>query len=151
MRSLLDLTLRLGVAALAVVLAATAGGSADMDETPFLAENRATMDRMMAGMEVAPTGDVDRDFAAMMIAHHQGAIDMARAELRHGRNERLRRIAQGIVVEQQQEIEAMRLALGQPPLSPSAAVPPDQPPNPSAPTAPRPASMPTMTMQKERP
>jgi uncharacterized protein (DUF305 family) len=48
----------------------------------------------------------------MMIAHHQGAIDMAKAELRHGRNEQLRRIAQGIVVEQQQEIEAMRLAAG---------------------------------------
>jgi uncharacterized protein (DUF305 family) len=78
----------------------------------FAAETQAAMDRMMRGMMVPPTGDVDRDFAAMMIAHHQGAIDMAKAELRHGRNEQLRRIAQGIVVEQQQEIEAMRLAAG---------------------------------------
>jgi Domain of unknown function (DUF305) len=72
------------------------------------------MDKMMAGMDVKPTGDVDADFAAMMIPHHQGAIDMALAELRHGRNEQLRRIAQEIIVEQQQEINAMRLALGQP-------------------------------------
>ena len=83
-------------------------------EAPFLAENNTAMDKMMAGMEVKPTGDVDVDFAAMMIPHHQGAIAMALAELRYGRNERLRRIAQEIVVEQQQEIVAMHLALGQP-------------------------------------
>lgn len=80
------------------------------------------MDRMMAGMSIKPSGDVDQDFAAMMIPHHQGAIEMAQAELRHGRNEQLRRIAQGIIVEQQQEMAAMRLALGQP-LPPSVAAP----------------------------
>ncbi len=47
---------------------------------------------------------------------------MALAELRHGSNEQLRRIAQEIIVEQQQEIAAMRLALGQP-LPPSTASP----------------------------
>jgi hypothetical protein len=92
------------------------------DETPFLAENNAAMDKMMSEMAVKPTGDVDADFAAMMIPHHQGAIDMALAELRYGRNEQLRRIAQEIVVEQQQEIIAMRLALGQP-LPPPAVSP----------------------------
>jgi hypothetical protein len=80
----------------------------------FLAENQAAMHRMMTDMHAKPTGDVDQDFAAMMIPHHQGAIDMAQAELRHGQNEQLRRIAQQIIVEQQQEIAAMRLALGQP-------------------------------------
>jgi len=50
----------------------------------------------------------------MMIPHHQGAIDMAQAELRYGRNEQLRRLAQEIIVTQQQEIVAMRLALGEP-------------------------------------
>jgi uncharacterized protein (DUF305 family) len=92
------------------------------DEAPFLAENGAAMDKMMAGMNVKPTGDVDVDFAAMMIPHHQGAIDMALAELRYGKNEQLRRIAQEIIVDQQQEIAAMHLALGQK-LLPSAAAP----------------------------
>lgn len=92
------------------------------DEAPFLAENNAAMDKMMADMSVKPSGDVDVDFAAMMIPHHQGAIEMALAELRHGKNEQLRRIAQEIVVEQQQEIIAMRMALGQP-LPPSAPAP----------------------------
>jgi hypothetical protein len=72
------------------------------------------MDKMMVDMNVKPTGDVDVDFAAMMIPHHQGAIDMALAQLRYGKNEQLRRIAQEIIVEQQQEIIAMRMALGQP-------------------------------------
>ena len=94
-------------------------------ETPFLKENQAAMDKMMAGMDIRPSGDVDADFAAVMIPHHQGAIDMAVAELRYGHNEQLRRIAQEIVVEQQQEITAMRLALGQP--VPPSAPTPDQP------------------------
>src|ERR1700730_16632147 len=80
------------------------------------------MTRMMVGMEIMPSGDVDTDFAAMMAAHHQGAIDMAQAELRHGRHDALRRAAQEIIVTQQQEIAAMRLALGQP-LPPSVAAP----------------------------
>jgi uncharacterized protein (DUF305 family) len=84
-----------------------------VDEALFLAENAAAMSRMMEAMDVKPSGDVDADFAAMMIPHHQGAIDMALAELRYGKNETLRRIAQEIIVEQQQEIAAMRLALGQ--------------------------------------
>jgi hypothetical protein len=104
-------------------------------EKPFLAENNAAMDRMMAGMAIKPTGDVDVDFAAMMIPHHQGAIDMALAELRYGKNEQLRRIAQEIVVDQQQEIIAMRLALGQP-LPPSNAAPTQvQPPAENAPAS----------------
>jgi len=103
--------------------AQTPAPSAPADaEAPFLAENAAAMDKMMAGMTVKPTGDVDADFAAMMIPHHQGAIDMALAELRYGKNEQLRRIAQEIIIDQQQEIAAMRLALGQP-LPPSAPAP----------------------------
>jgi uncharacterized protein (DUF305 family) len=47
-----------------------------------------------------------------MIPHHQAAVDMAETELRYGHNEQLRRIAQEIIVDQQQEIAAMRLALG---------------------------------------
>jgi hypothetical protein len=112
-------------------LAAVHAQSAPADETPFLTENNAAMDKMMADMNVKPTGDVDVDFAAMMIPHHQGAIDMALAELRHGKSEQLRRIAQEIVVEQQQEIIAMRIALGQP-LPPSAPSPTQ--PSPAAPS-----------------
>jgi len=84
------------------------------DPVSFMAENDAAMRRMMSAMTIASSGDVDRDFVAIMVPHHQGAIEMARAELRYGNNELLRRIAQEIVVGQSQEIVAMRLALGQP-------------------------------------
>ena len=82
------------------------------DEAPFLKENEAAMDKMMAAMDIKPTGDIDRDFVAMMTPHHQGAIDMAVIELRYGKNETLRRIAQEIIVDQMQEIDAMKLAIG---------------------------------------
>ena len=80
------------------------------------------MARMDADMMASPTGDVDKDFVAMMVPHHQGAIDMAIAELRYGHDEHLKRIAQEIIVDQQQEIAAMHQALGQP-LPPSVPAP----------------------------
>jgi len=71
------------------------------------------MDAALAGQP----GSADAAFAAAMIAHHQGAIDMSLAELRLGHNEQLRRLAQEIVVTQQQEIQVMRLAMDQLPES----------------------------------
>ena len=82
-------------------------------EAAFLKENDAAMTTMMNDMAVKPTGDVDHDFVAMMVPHHQGAIDMAEAELRYDQNEQLRRIAQEIVAEQLQEIAGMRAASGE--------------------------------------
>jgi uncharacterized protein (DUF305 family) len=85
------------------------GNSAD---STFASQMMEAMDRMNSGMATArPTGDPDRDFAAMMIPHHQGAIDMAKVELIYGRDPILRRLAQGIIVEQQQEIELMQRSL----------------------------------------
>jgi hypothetical protein len=101
-------------------------------EQPFLSENDAAMNKMMADMTVKPTGDVDRDFVAMMVPHHQGAVDMAKAELRYGHNEQLRHLAQEIVANQQQEIAVMRHAVGEK-LPQSAASPSQTPaPNPQA-------------------
>ncbi|WP_342723377.1 DUF305 domain-containing protein [Bradyrhizobium sp. B097] len=105
------------VAVSPVVLAQEAHHPADTaqtaEESAFLAENDAAMTKMMNDMAAKPSGDIDRDFVAMMTPHHQGAIDMAVIELRYGKNERLRRIAQEIIVEQRQEIDAMKLALGE--------------------------------------
>lgn len=88
------------------------------DEGAFLQENDVAMVKMMNDMAARPTGDINRDFVEMMIPHHQGAIDMAVAYLRYGDNQQLKRLAQEIIVEQQQEIAAMRIALGDPPPEP---------------------------------
>jgi Domain of unknown function (DUF305) len=77
-------------------------------EVSFHSEMERVNARMHAGMKVAPSGNTDRDFARIMIAHHQGAIDMALAQLKYGSDERLRRLAQAIIVEQGQEISYMR-------------------------------------------
>ena len=112
MRRLRDwLTLRSALLALVLIGGATALAANIEDE--FLAENDAAMMKMMVDMDVDPTGDVDADFVATMIPHHQGAIDMARAQLRYGANEQVRRIAQEIIATQQEEIAALRLAAGQ--------------------------------------
>ncbi len=83
-------------------------------ESPFVAECRAAMSTMMSSMTSAMRNgahdDADAGFAAMMIPHHEGAMAMARAELRYGKNEQLRRLAQEIIITQQQEIVAMRMA-----------------------------------------
>jgi uncharacterized protein (DUF305 family) len=104
------------------VICAAPFRSASADEAPFLAENVGAMTKMMTDMGFRPSGDIDNDFVSLMTPHHQGAIDMAQAELRHGHNEQLRRMAQEIIVTQLQEIAAMRLALGQP-LPPSVPAP----------------------------
>jgi uncharacterized protein (DUF305 family) len=92
------------------------------EETSFMDENDVAMKKMMNDMTVKPSGDVDRDFVAMMVPHHQGAIDMALAVLRHGSNVQIRRLAQEIIVTQQQEIAAMHLAVADP-LPPSVPSP----------------------------
>lgn len=74
----------------------------------------AGMQRMMEAMHAAPvTGNADVDFAAMMLPHHQGAIDMARHELQFGTDPAMRRLAQEIIVTQQSEIELMRKRAGE--------------------------------------
>ena len=88
-----------------------------LDRSPPSIENDAAVSTMMSRMGIQPSGDADRDFVALMVPHHQGAIEMAQTEMRHGHNEQLRRIAQEIIVTQQQEITALRLALGQTPPS----------------------------------
>ena len=104
--------------------------AAVVDEAPFLKENDDAMTKMMSDMAIKPTGDIDRDFVAMMSPHHQGAIDMAISELRYGKNEQLRRIAQEIIVDQMQEIAAMNLAIGEP-VTESTPAPTQQQPVPT--------------------
>ncbi|MGD0884434.1 MAG: DUF305 domain-containing protein [Thermodesulfovibrionales bacterium] len=87
------------------------GASTKESFQQLMDEAMTSMDR---GMENAPmTGDPDHDFAAMMIPHHQGAVDMAKVELLYGKDPVLRRLAQEIIVTQEQEIEVMRMRLKQ--------------------------------------
>jgi uncharacterized protein (DUF305 family) len=87
--------------------------SASIAAESFTSLMMQAMERMHRDMSIVPSGNPDRDFAAMMIPHHQGAVDMAKVELQFGKNPVLRRLAQGIIVEQLQEIEVMQRELRQ--------------------------------------
>ena len=95
-------------------LAETNAGRVGISDPAFYAEMANVNARMHDGMEIERSGNVDRDFVRMMIPHHQGAIDMARVLLKYGQSERLKRLAQSIIVEQGQEITYMRTLLDAP-------------------------------------
>ena len=74
-------------------------------------ELRAANDRMHREMNIRYSGNADRDFAAAMIPHHQGAIEMAQIQLRHGTDPEMRRLAEEIIRTQEAEIAQLRAFL----------------------------------------
>jgi uncharacterized protein (DUF305 family) len=72
----------------------------------------AAVDKMHEKMAAArQTGDPDRDFLAMMIPHHAGAVEMARLVLIYGRDPLVRQLAEEIIAGQQAEMAGMRARL----------------------------------------
>ena len=65
-------------------------------------------EKMKKDMAMTPSGDADKDFAMMMIPHHQGAIDMAEVELKFGKDPALKEMAQKIIDAQKKEIEEFK-------------------------------------------
>lgn len=115
-RMLLEIAVVFVVATLAVgghvADAVSHAGGEDQDQTACREKLRATMDEMHAQMHsVKPSGDVDEDFVRLMLPHHEGAVEMAKVELLCGKDPINRRLAQEIIVEQQSEIDLMRLWL----------------------------------------
>ena len=75
---------------------------------PAEASMMSAMDKMSKDMAAVPmTGDADRDFAGMMIPHHQGAIDMAKFELAHGKDPAMLKLARDVVAAQNREMAEM--------------------------------------------
>jgi uncharacterized protein (DUF305 family) len=93
-----------------------------MSYEEYTRELNAGMQKMMHDMHAsAGSGNADIDFLAMMIPHHEGAVDMARLVLIHGRDPLVRRLAEEVIASQTSEIAAMRSRLARLRVAPNAA------------------------------
>jgi uncharacterized protein (DUF305 family) len=100
------------IAGIVTAIDMMAGAQMNSRAMSFMHSLEESMNRMDSGMKSAPmNGNIDHDFATMMMPHHQGAIDMAKSELSYGKDPVMRRLAEEIIVDQQSEIQAMQLWL----------------------------------------
>ena len=83
-------------------------GAASTNTAPSTKAFEDANAKMHAGMSIAFTGDADIDFVRGMIAHHQGAVDMAEILLKYGKDDEMRKLAQSIIADQQREIAQMQ-------------------------------------------
>lgn len=81
---------------------------AKASDAPSTRDFKEAHKKMMSDMEIAYTGSTDVDFVRGMIPHHQGAIDMARVQLAHGKDPAIRALAQTIIADQEREIAQMQ-------------------------------------------
>jgi len=109
----LDLILSIGMLDL-TVQAGTPAQSSEIPTDPDWSQLVASMDKMHMAMDaVKRSGNSDVDFVRLMLPHHQAAIDMAKTQLLHGKDPKMRRLAQEIITDQQLEIELMQRWLKQ--------------------------------------
>jgi uncharacterized protein (DUF305 family) len=84
------------------------GTQAGADASPSTLAFMAANEKMHADMAIEFTGDADVDFIKGMIPHHEGAVDMARIVLEHGKDAEVRKLAEEIIAAQEKEIAWMR-------------------------------------------
>lgn len=83
-------------------------GQGMMDDSPSSKAFQEANEKMHKDMAVPLTGNADVDFVRGMIPHHQGAIDMAKIVLEHGKDPEIRKLAEEVIKAQEGEIAMMK-------------------------------------------
>jgi uncharacterized protein (DUF305 family) len=117
----MSLKLRLLLFVIVIPVGAFAVASAHrttMDDASTQDQNWGELMESMKAMHAAmgtaqPSGNDDEDFVNLMLQHHEAAVEMAKAELLHGNDPQMRRLAQEIITDQESEIQLMKLWLEQ--------------------------------------
>ncbi len=82
-------------------------GATSAESSPSSKAFEESMQNMHKNMMMSYTGETDVDFVKGMIPHHQGAIDMAKVELKYGKDPEIRKLAEDIIKAQESEIAFM--------------------------------------------
>jgi uncharacterized protein (DUF305 family) len=83
-------------------------GQPSENASPAIAAFEEANAKMHKDMAITYTGDADADFLRGMIPHHQGAVDMAKIVLAHGKDPAVRKLAEEIIAAQEKEIAMMK-------------------------------------------
>lgn len=81
-------------------IGANTGGSHMMDGDMAMMDGVSETHHGMMAMD-------QKEFLAMMVAHHQGAVDMAKAEIEAGSDPKVKALAQRVITAQKREIAQM--------------------------------------------
>lgn len=96
------------IGGLVVSVAATTFDKPGQDTTDNSSMSSMSMDDMTANLKNKTGDDYDKAFIASMIAHHEGAIDMAKLSAKNAKHDEIKQLSGEIISAQEKEISQMK-------------------------------------------
>ncbi len=95
---------------LLVAIAATTFNKPIQDDTTNTNTSMSSlsMDDMTTGLKDKTGDEFDKAFVASMIAHHEGAVEMAKLSAKNAKHEEIKNLSNDIIAAQEKEIAQMK-------------------------------------------